>query len=187
MSVATPEPAVAVPSGMAGESFAAVHHGTGIIGPDQFEELLDFIGRVDRPALLHDAWLLGRIEKATLTALIGQVWSMAEYPDRALEPMLWRWLFDAAGFTVDGVPAERPAGPVELWRGTVPERRRDWSWTTDRAVAERFAFGHVRGRPDGRLYRVLAPSAALLCGNTERGEAEYVLDTCGLRIVEVAG
>lgn len=156
----------------------------GLLTVDEFDEALARAGRVNGPALLFDAWFGRQISTEILTAVIGTIWQMAEYPDRCLTHATWRELFTAAGFTVDGVSAERPAEPVEVWRGTVQERRRDWSWTTDRAIAERFAFGHVRGRPDGRLYRVLAPVEALLCSNTERDEAEYVVDTRGLRITE---
>jgi hypothetical protein len=110
---------------------------------------------------------------------------MAEYPDAALDRPAWRQLFTAAGFTADGRPAERPAGPVELWRGSVPERRADWSWTTRRAVAEGYATGTGARRPTtGRLYRVVAPAAALLAHNTGRVEDEYVIDTGGLTIAE---
>jgi hypothetical protein len=163
---------------------ATIHHGASILDLEQFEEHLDVAGRVDGPAILLDAWFGKQISAETLAAVVGRVWQMAEYPDSCLPHTVWRHLFAAAGFTVDGVPAERPPGPIELWRGTVPQRRRDWSWTTDRAVAETFAFGHVRRRPTGRLYRVLAPAHALLCANTERDEAEYVVDTRGLRITE---
>lgn len=165
---------------------APIYHGAGILDLDQFEEHLDHAGRINGPAVLFDAWFGKQISPQTLAAVIGRVWQMAEYPDSCLPHTVWRKLFAAAGFTVDGVPAERPASPVEVWRGTVPERRRDWSWTTDRAVAEAFAFGHVRRRPTGRLYRALAPAQALLCANTVRDEAEYVVDTRGLRIAEVA-
>lgn len=109
---------------------------------------------------------------------------MAEYPDANLDHDQWRDLFDTAEFTVDGHPAPRPDAPVDLWRGSVPDRRTDWSWTTDRAVAARYAIGGVGGRPTGRLYRITAPPAALLCANTQRDEAEYVVDTRGLDITE---
>lgn len=110
---------------------------------------------------------------------------MAEYPDRALTREEWRDLFREAGFTIDGHPAPRPTQPVTLWRGSVPERRTDWSWSTARTVAEGYANGTRARRPQGRLYRVDAPPAALLAANMERDEAEYVVDTVGLRITEV--
>ena len=151
------------------------------------DQLLSLIGKAGRnagPDFLACAFQDGKIQDSTVTALIGSVWSNAEFPDRYLERDEWRYLFDVAGYTVDGKPALRPTEPVELWRGSVPERRGDWSWTADRTVAERFANG-MRGRLPGRIYRVVAPPEALLCCNTERGEAEYVVDTTGLTIEEV--
>ena len=154
-----------------------------IIGAEQFGRLLGWCGRVAGPLLLADAWDSGAIKFATLTAHVGPVWSAAEYPDAALGHARWRTLFRTAGFTRDGMPAELPDRPLELWRGSVPGRARDWSWSTDRAVAERYAGGGFR-RPVGRLYRVVAPLAALLAACDGRDEAEFVLDT-GVSGVEI--
>jgi hypothetical protein len=146
------------------------------------ERMLCWCGRIAAPYLLMDAWESGVLADADLAAHIGQAWSMAEFPDRYGHDR-WRELFHEAGFTLDGRPAQRPAAALELWRGSVPERRTDWSWTTERAVAEQYASGHYR-RPVGRLYRVLAPPSAMLAANTGRDEAEYVIDTTGLDIIE---
>ncbi|MFE3522225.1 hypothetical protein ACFXOD_11625 [Streptomyces sp. NPDC059161] len=151
----------------------------------ELEYLIGREGRNSGPGHLASTYSDNKVTAQTATALIGHIWSNAEFPDRHLDRDTWRWLFKAAGFTVDGTPAERPAVPVRLWRGSVPERRTDWSWSTERAVAERYAFGNLNYRPPGRLYTVLAPPAALLCANTGRGEAEYVIDTDGLGIHEV--
>lgn len=150
---------------------------------EEFDYLAGREGRNSGPALLSEAYSDCRITAATVTALIGGIWSGAEFPDRHLDREEWRWLFNVAGFTVDGVRAARPAEPVLLYRGTVPERRTDWSWTTDRAVAERFAAGSG-GRPPGRIYTVLAPPEALLCACNGRQEAEFVVDTRGLHVQE---
>ncbi|WP_406507649.1 hypothetical protein [Streptomyces sp. NBC_00212] len=151
----------------------------------ELQYLIDREGRNSGPGHLAEAVSDGKITNETVAALIGRVWSSAEFPDRHLDRDSWRWLFGLAGFTVDGKPAPRPTKPIVLWRGTVPERRTDWSWSTDRAVSERYASGGLNYRPPGRLYTVLAPPAALLCANTERGEAEYVIDTQGLDIREI--
>ncbi|MEU8620617.1 hypothetical protein [Streptomyces sp. NPDC048623] len=130
------------------------------------------------------------IDTGTLITQAGRVRSMAEYPDTALDRAVWRTLFKAAGFTVDGRPAERPAHTVELWRGSVSERKADRSSSVSRAVAvaEAYATGTGTGarRPTtGRLYRVLAPPRAPLARNNGRAEDEYVLDTETLPITEV--
>jgi hypothetical protein len=151
---------------------------------DQLDDILALAGRVHGPILLWDAWTEDRITLDVLRARVGTIWSMAEYPDANLDHDHWRDLFDAAGFTVDGHPAPRPDVPVNLWRGSVPDRRSDWSWTTNGAVAARYAAGGTGGRPTGCLYRVTAPPESLLCANTKRDEAEYVVDTRGLRIEE---
>ncbi|MEW1552346.1 hypothetical protein, partial [Streptomyces tsukubensis] len=125
---------------------------------EEFMGLLIRAGRLEGPGLLSAAWSTGAITAATLAVHVGRVWSMAEYPDAALDRPVWTELFAAAGFTADGRPVARPARPVPLWRGSVPERRTDWSWTTRRAVAEGYATGTGARRPrTGRLYRTVAP------------------------------
>lgn len=150
----------------------------------ELDYLIGREGRNSGPDLLADAYSDGKVTAETVTALIGGIWSGAEYPDRHLDRDTWRWLFKVAGFTIDGTPAERPTEPIVLWRGSVPERRTDWSWSTDRSVSEGYADGTAARRPTGRLYTVTAPPAALLCANNGRGEAEYVVDTRGLQIAE---
>ncbi|MFJ5592825.1 hypothetical protein ACIQCG_24130 [Streptomyces noursei] len=171
------------------EAFAAVAEAAErgeLLDTGRFAELLLRAGRLDGPALLFDAWFGEAIATRTLAAHVGSVWSMAEYPDAALDRPAWRELFAKAGFTADGRPATHPAGPVELWRGSVHERRADWSWTTRRAVAEGYATGTgARRSTTGRLYRTVAPPSALLAHSTGRGEGEYVLNTDGLTIAEV--
>jgi hypothetical protein len=156
----------------------------GMLTPDDYVYLSGLVGRTFAPGLLSAAWHLRKITLGTLQAQVGPSWSGAEFPDRLMTRQLWRGLFAAAGFTVDGVPAPRPAEPIELYRGSVPKRRRDWSWTTDRAIAEKYAAGGMAGRPDGSVYRTVALPSALLCANSGRQESEYVIDTRGLKITE---
>lgn len=145
-------------------------------GTAELGTVLGWGGRLAGPHLLSDAFDGGLVDGDTLAAYIGQVWSGADYPDAALGHDRWRELFDAGGFTRDGAPSPRPAEPVELWRGAVPERRTDWSWSTDWEMAGRYASGYF-GRPRGKLYRLIAPPDALLGAYDGRGESEYVVDT----------
>lgn len=147
--------------------------------------VLGWGGRLAGPYLLADAVDGGLVDGHAVAAHIGRVWSLADYPDEALGHDRWRTLFELAGFTRDGARTERPTSPVELWRGSVPERRRDWSWSADCETAARYAIGSY-GRPRGRLYRLVAPPDALLCANDGRAESEYVVDTdySGLVIID---
>lgn len=151
---------------------------------EELSWLIGLAGRVNGPGFLAEALAEDKVTNGTVTALVGPVWSSTEYPDRDLDHDTWRWLFDVAGFTVDGTPAVRPAAPLTLYRGAVAERRTDWSWTRDRAVAERFAAG-LRGRGTGRLWVCTVPPEHMLAVNTERGEDEVVVDTRGLLIEAV--
>ncbi|MFF2077095.1 hypothetical protein ACFVXG_20325 [Kitasatospora sp. NPDC058162] len=147
-----------------------------VLTTDQLQHLIGLAGRIYGPAFLAQAYSDGKVDNGTVRALVGNVWSACEYPDRELDRDTWQWLFDVAGYTEDGELAERPTEPVELWRGSVPERRTDWSWSSDRAVAEKFAAG-IRGRRPGHLYRLVCPPEALLAANNDRSEAEFVVDT----------
>lgn len=150
---------------------------------DELSWLIGLAGRTEGPTFLAEALSEDKITADTVAALVGSVWSSAEYPDRELDRDTWRWLFDVAGFTVNGKRAPRPAEPVTLFRGSVPERCTDWSWTRDLAVAELFAAG-PRGRSKGRLWVCEVPPAHMLAINTGRDEDEVVVDTRGLQITE---
>lgn len=143
------------------------------------------LGRVGRnygPALLAALHDYGILTVDQLAAKIGEVWSMAEYPDRALGHDRWFELFDVAGYTENGNRAEPPAEPLTLYRGSVDNRRGDWSWTDDRTVAYRYADGQHYQRPRGTVWRATVTPDRLLARNTERDESEYVVNTAGLAI-----
>lgn len=155
---------------------------------EQFETRLYSTGRIEGPDILFDAWYGGEIDRAVLAAHIGPVWSDAEYPFTSMTQAVWRDLFDAAGYTVDGKLADRPTGATTLYRGSTPSYRRRWSWTASRDVAARFAQGYedggLMGRWPGNVYMVAAPPTHLLCVVNDRKESEHVVDTRGLKIRE---
>jgi len=140
-------------------------------------------GRNGYPQLLWAAYSAGALAPGAIAELAPDAWSMPEYPQEWLTARQWRALFDAAGFTVDGEPAERPTTPVRVWRGAYPWKRRWWSWTTSCERAERFA--NRLPPPGGQVWATLAPPGALfaMIGESHRGEAEVVLDSRGLKIV----
>jgi hypothetical protein len=144
------------------------------------EDALLIVGRCAGPAMLEYLLVMNRLTPQT-AQLAGDVWSMAEYPDEGMARTSWRRIFKMAGFCKDGVPADRPTQSLVLFRGATEDRAKCWSWTDDRAVAEKYASGHFRREP-GRVWRALVEPRRLLAHNTGRNEAEWVVDTRGLKV-----
>lgn len=152
--------------------------------PAELEVMLSRVGRNNEPALLFDLYYAGLLTAEAATRCVASAWSIAEYPQDLIPDDTWRALFDLAGYTVEGQPAERPTEPLRLYRGS-PEQFRDrWSWTDDRDSAERFATGGLRARLPGTIWTAQVEPWRLFCHIHEhsRGESEYVLDTRGLVI-----
>lgn len=131
---------------------------------------------------------------------VPHAWSAVEFPHQALAEGEWRELFDFAGYTREGVPADRPTEPLTLWRGALAEHRRGWSWTDDLDLARWFADRPLtdrRGRvwvatvEPARLlaristFRTVEP-ARLLAGlsQAQTGEPQYVVDARGLDVAD---
>lgn len=151
---------------------------------DEIEGACARIGRMNAPALLgmlHEWQLLE--EEAYHAA--GAIWSMAEYPDRSLTRTVWREIFGRAGYCIDGVPAERPSEPLTLYRGAPREYRLNWSWTDSSEVATDFASGRLWTRPASTVWFATVEPWRLLSRDNGRKEAEYVIDTRGLRPTEL--
>jgi len=176
---------VAFPRALDVDTLAAglLDRGT-VLSPVEVDDALLQLPRAEGPVLIAFAHLHGLLAGPDLSRVIGEVWSMAEYPDRELDHSVWRALFAEAGFTSDGHAAARPQQPVRLFRGAVAERRADWSWTDRPDVARSYAEDGIRSRPTGRVWTALVEPARLLARNTGRDESEYVVDTGGLRISE---
>lgn len=155
----------------------------------QFSDRLYGVGRIYGPGVLFDAWHRGDIDHDIMAAFIGPVWSGAEYPFTAMTQSCWASLFRAAGFTVDGVPADRPCGTVRIYRGSIPALRRRWSWTSSLEVARRFSLGFgnggFAGRQPGHVYAMEVDPPRILCVITTRGEGEHVVDTRGAKITKL--
>jgi hypothetical protein len=88
-----------------------------------------------------------------------------------------KFMTDEAARFFDALPE-----PVPVYRGCARYRVRGLSWTTDRAVAMKFARGM---RFDGEPHRVLAeaivPKQAIFAVFIDRQESEIVLDPRRLR------
>jgi len=143
------------------------------------------LGRVGRnlgPALLTELCDDGLLTRESAIAHVGNVWSMAEFPDAYLDHEIWRELFQFVGFTRNGHQAQRPSAHLTLYRGAIPARRSDWSWTDRYDVAVAYACGRY-GRPIGSVWEATVEPWRLLARNDDpdgRNEAEYVVDTDGL-------
>lgn len=140
------------------------------------------VGRVPAVGLLIDLHVAGLLTAEAAAASVGSAWSGSEDSDRHLFHDEWRPLFELVGYAEDGRPAERPAQPLALWRGSVPERRTEWSWTDDREVAVGYAGGERFRRPLGMVWRATVEPWRLLARNTK--QCEYLVDTEGLLIAK---
>ncbi len=143
------------------------------------------LGRNYYPALVCDLWGEGLLEPAVAAVVVPSAWSDVEFPNRTLDDDVWSLLFALAGYTVDGVPAERPEATMRLWRGALPGHRSGWSWTDDRSVAQWFAE-RVHNGGQGRVWTAEVEPPRMLArmgeGVGRPGESEYVVDARGLTI-----
>ena len=148
---------------------------------EEFETALLHVGRNDGPALLYDLHFAGSISVAENPGIVTTAWAMAEFPSNLLEEDTWVELFEEAGYTVDGQPAQRPEAPVTVYRGCHPARRFGMSWTTDLERAQWFADRDL-GRGVGAVYEATVPTGWLLAyiHGSQRGEAEFVVDAIAL-------
>jgi hypothetical protein len=137
------------------------------------------VGRNNGPALLFDLYYGRSLDLEAHPSVVADAWSGAECPERSMEQCLWVKFFRSAGYTHDGLPAAPPTEAITVYRGCTPEGRHRMAWTSDLAVARRFAHGQLRGRPVGHVYAFDAPEDALLAyiHETGRQESEYVIDS----------
>src|SRR5258705_3184552 len=135
------------------------------------------LGRNHAPALLFDLCFGGLLDLDEHPSVVADAWSSAEYPERSEEPYIWAELFRLAGYTHDGQPAVPPTEPLTVYRGCTPEGRKGMSWTSDLAIARRFAHGQLRGRALGHAYALdIAPDKLLAyIHETGRHGSEYVI------------
>ncbi len=114
-------------------------HAAGEPAAAELDEALGRVGRNHGPALLVDLWSEGLLTAEAAMRAVPSTWCGCEFPSRTVDADLWRALFDLAGYTVEGISAERPTRSLRLYRGAVPKHRDGWSWTDDRQLAEWFA------------------------------------------------
>lgn len=160
----------------------------GVLTAEDFHQAVIRHGRNDAPALLHDLVLREKIDLDATPGLVASAWCAAEKPRDLLPVDLWVEFFSKAGYTHDGVRAEKPSEPLRLYRGATSKLRRHMAWTTDLDIADSFAFDNLRGRERGVVYTALVPPEALLAfigAEIGRGESEYVVSPSLLPRVRV--
>ena len=147
--------------------------------------LIHRLGRNDLPDVLMLHW--HDLEPEELAYAISDAWSAAEYPEQYHRTTDWKMLMRHVGYTVDGVPADRPSRPLRLWRGATLEGSRGMAWSTSRETAEWFRDRLNYFGLDGRLWTAEVTPRRMLMACNDRDEHEVVINTSGLTIVEAAG
>jgi hypothetical protein len=89
------------------------------------------VGRTNGPFIVSQLFESGLLREEDLPALVTAAWSMAEFPMRMIPRLEWIRMWDSAGYSVDGRPAQRPIGSRTLYRGAPRSRRFGFAWTSD--------------------------------------------------------
>lgn len=169
----------------------------GAFGDDAHRAMVDgeFVrARAERlTRTLWDDHRTGALTSEELCRAAAVTWFKAVRPLAVMPPSRWRAIFAAAGYGIDGRPADRPAGPIRLYRaavvgkhagrharamscGQIMRPQLGWSWTASRREADQFA--RERGRQFRQrhlVFAVDAPPDALLAQITINDE--FVIDT----------
>jgi hypothetical protein len=149
------------------------------------------VGRNEGPFVLWEWWKSRRLQTQHLGPLVADAWSAAEFPEDLLGRRAWVELFSTAGYVkfVSDTGRPVPRAPLTVYRGAIASCARRMSWTTERTIAERFAYDGLRGRLPGKVYSATAPPRAVLAYIDDpdgRNEAEVVVNPRLLRGLRAA-
>jgi hypothetical protein len=147
------------------------------------------------PLALCDAVRASRITASDLPEIIANIWTWDDSPTSDLCEAGWLELFRAAGFfsypplvvrQPDGttIPLARPSSAVTLYRGSLADRVRRMSWTSERELAEQLGRRHT---PYGAavLYKAMVAPHTILAYLERRDEGwTVVVDPAGLTSIE---
>jgi hypothetical protein len=163
-------------------------------GPLQsWDQLSHSRGRLELADLLFENYWYGTLDPADFSEALLDAWVGADHPESVINIKTWIELFLIVGYRVDGVPAERPAEPIVLYRGSTAQLRRRASWTADLGQAKTFAENTAfhTGLPTA-VYRARFKPERLVAELTSQrgegsgpGELEFIVDTRGARITEL--
>lgn len=144
------------------------------------------------PLALCDAVRAGRIPASDLPEIIANIWTRDDSPTSDLAEADWLEIFRATAFfsypplvvrQPDGtrLPLARPSSAVTLYRGSLADRVRRMSWTSERELAEQLGRRHTPYGP-AVLYKATVEPCAILAYLERRGEGwTVVVDPCGAR------
>lgn len=129
--------------------------------------------------VLHRA---GRVSSSVLSCCVPIAWDLCSWPMSVLPAERWVGLFRAAGYTHEFEPAEAPAGPLRLFRGSDAAGELGMCWSTNLDVARWLASAH----PEGWVWSAEVEGWRLLAFLAAGYEDQFVVDTTGLatRVVE---
>lgn len=151
------------------------------MSPDELREAVIRMDRNDGPQLLADLDDEGLTDAIPemIAAVVGNIWAAVEYPEDAADAELWTRWFRTAG---EGRIIHDARGPIPapttvpvLYRGG--KLRDRMSWTSDLAVAQKFARGIAFRPTDGTVWKIAdLPPELVLAHVDARNEREWVID-----------
>lgn len=122
----------------------------------------------------------GRLSQGDAGWFVPRAWDASAYPMSVLPRGRWVVLFRLAGYTHEFEPAQRPGGPLRLYRGSDSVGRGGMCWTSNVDVARWMASRFT----DGAVYVAEVGSERLLAFLAPGYEDQFVVDTEGLAVEE---
>lgn len=163
-------------------------------GERPFEYASMFVGSYARLDFIVRAYEAGHISREWLHANFAEEWRGSDPVDT--EPRflaVWREVWEANGrqtiLDPDEGEAPRPlpdGDPIRVYRGQDQGTAPGIAWTTDLAIAEKFARGAAlrQGHRAGNVLVATVPRNRVIAYLTGRGESEVILDPADLKYVE---
>jgi hypothetical protein len=175
--------------------------GTSSFGQDDewiFDEILDAVPQRSDDDESQSGWLnacraiaLAAVRAKCLSPKVAdralaRAWSLDNRPEDVILASEWIAAFEVTGFTSDpDEPFERPSNSRRVWRGATLERSRGLAWTTNVWIARNFASDLQARGEAGRLWVATTPPGLVMARYNRSEEAEWVINTQDLHVVEV--
>ncbi len=139
----------------------------------------------ERPRVLRDAFMKGRVPSGDLPELIAFAWTRDDSPTSDISEADWLEIFRHTGFfSFPPISHGRPTGAVMLYRGSTAARVRHMSWTAERTMAELLGRRHTRYSATA-IYKATVSPNEVVAYLERRGEGwTVVIDPAGLTNIE---